>query len=238
MDNFQIETAQNVNIVQNTAGVVDRCLAFLLDLLLIGCYIILMAIINAYLLILEENVFIMMMTFTLPPILYHLLWEMFWNGQSPGKAVMKIRVVKLDGSKPEFSNYLLRWLLRLIDIGASGGGVALVTILLNGKGQRVGDIAAATTVISEKQRVGFSQTILMDIPDGYVPKYPQVTVFNDIEMQTIKNVFTEARYNGNHNVVLKLAKRVSKVMEITPEETPILFLDRVVKDYNFYTQGL
>lgn len=238
MDNFQIETAQNVNIIQNTAGVGDRIVAYLLDSLIIGCYVILMFILIAAMPSLEENIFIAMMTLGMPIFLYHLLWEMFRNGQSPGKMVMKIRVVKLDGSKPEFSNYLLRWLLRLIDISITSGGVALVTILLNGKGQRLGDIAATTTVISEKQNVGIAHTILMDIPEGYVPKYPQVTVFSDTEMQTIKTVFTEARYNGNHNVILKLSGRVSKVMEITPEETPILFLDRVIKDYNFYTQNL
>src|SRR5690606_19003769 len=154
----------------------------------------------------------------------HLLWETLWNGQSPGKAVMKLRVVKTDGSKPAFSNYLLRWLLRIIDITSTSGALALVTILLNGKGQRVGDIAATTTVISEKQTVNFSQTILTEIPEDYQPNYPQVTVFSDSEMQTIKNLFMEARHNSNHNVILKLADRVAKVMEVKLEETPIKFL--------------
>ena len=109
--------------------------------------------------------------------------------------------------------------------------------MLNGKGQRLGDLAATTTVISEKMSVNFRQTILVDIPLDYHPKYPQVTVFTDLEMQTIKNMFIQAKINGNHNVILKLSARVSKVMEITFEETPILFIDRVIKDYNFYTQN-
>ncbi len=178
------------------------------------------------------------LTIGLPLFLYHLLWETLWNGRSPGKAVMKLRVVKTDGSKPAFSNYLLRWLLRIIDITATSGGLALVTILLNGKGQRLGDMAAVTTVITEKQIVSFSQTILMDIPEDYEPSYPQVTVFSDSEIQTIKSVFTEARYNGNHNVILKLANRVSSVMEVRLEETPIKFIDKVIKDYNYYTQNM
>ena len=123
------------------------------------------------------------MTIGLPLFLYHLLWEMFWNGRSPGKAVMKLRVVKLDGSKPSFSNYLLRWLLRIIDLTLTSGAVALVTILFNGRGQRLGDIAATTTVISEKKTMDLHRTLLIDIPEGYVPTYPQVTVFSDREMQ-------------------------------------------------------
>jgi hypothetical protein len=147
-------------------------------------------------------------------------------------------VVKLDGSKPAFSNYLLRWLLRIIDITISSGALALFSILLNGKGQRLGDIAATTTVITEKKTVSFAQTILSEIPDNYIPTYPQVTVFKDNEIQTIKNLFTQARYNGNHGVIIKLAARVSKVMEITFEEKPVVFLDKVIKDYNFYTQNM
>ena len=62
----------------------------------------------------EEWMFILVIG--LPLFLYFLLWEAFWNGRTPGKAALDLRVVKLDGSKPAFSNYLIRWLLRIIDI--------------------------------------------------------------------------------------------------------------------------
>ncbi|MBV1922990.1 MAG: RDD family protein [Flavobacteriaceae bacterium] len=238
MNNFQIETAQNVNIVQNVAGIGERILAYLIDSLIIVAYVFIIIIIMSIGDIGDDLSFIIAMTVGLPIFLYHLLWEMFWNGRSPGKAVMKLRVVKLDGSRPAFSGYLLRWLLRIIDISLTSGALALVTVLLNGKGQRIGDLAAKTTVISEKIKISFNQTILVDIPLDYKPKYPQVTVFTDLEIQTIKNLFIQAKVNGNHNVVLKLSEKVAKVMEITFEETPILFIDKVIKDYNFYTQNI
>ncbi|WP_347372733.1 RDD family protein [Aequorivita sp. Q41] len=238
MDNFQIETAQNVNILQNVAGVGERILAFLIDVLIMGVYVFLIILVFTNINLSNDFNMIVGMTVGLPIFLYHLLWETLWQGRSPGKAVMKLRVVKTDGSKAAFSNFMLRWLLRIIDVTGTSGALALVTILLNGKGQRIGDLAASTTVITEKQNVSFSQTILMDIPEGYEARYPQVTVFTDSEMQTIKNVFMEARYNGNHNVILKLANRVSNVMEVKLEETPIKFIDKVIKDYNFYTQNM
>ena len=43
---------------------------------------------------------------------------------------------------------------------------------------------------------------------------------------------------GSHNVILKLAKQVTTVMEATSEETPIKFLDTVIMDYNYYTQQM
>ncbi len=236
MDNFQIETAQNVNIVQNVAGVGDRILAYLVDSILLGIYLFLMIILFSWMDLSDDYIFIVIMTIGLPVMLYHLLFEAFWNGQSPGKRLMKIRVVKIDGSKPAFSNYLLRWLLRLIDISLASGAVALVVILFNGKGQRLGDIAAQTTVISEKPSMFLSQTILVDIPEDYQPLYPQVTVFSDTEMQTIKSVFDEAKYNGNHNIILTLAAKVSDVMEIKYEGTPMAFVNKVIQDYNYYTQ--
>ena len=116
MNNFQIETAQNVNIIQNVAGIGDRILAYLIDSLIMIAYVIIIVLVMSIGDVNDDLNFIIAMTFGLPLFLYHLLWEMFWNGRSPGKAVMKLRVVKLDGSRPAFSNYLIRWLLRIIDI--------------------------------------------------------------------------------------------------------------------------
>ncbi len=238
MDNFQIETAQNVTISQNVAGIGDRILAYILDNLIIGVYIILIFFLISATNVSIDSMFLISTTVGLPIFLYHLLWETLWNGQTPGKAVMKIRVVKLDGSKPAFSNYLLRWLMRLVDISFTSGAVAVVTILLNGKGQRLGDIAATTTVISEKKNTGITTIRHIEVEEEYLPKYPQVTVFNDSEMQTIKKLYFESKYKGNHNVILKLSSKAAEVMQVNFDENPIDFLDRIIKDYAFYTQSL
>lgn len=241
MDNFQIQTAQNINISQNVAGVGERILAYLIDGVIMVIYI--FGVIYAFSfmqnsLLESGSMLVFAMASMLPIMLYHLLWEVLWDGKSPGKAVLQLRVVMLDGSKPAFSNYFIRWILRFVDINISSGAVAVVFVLLNGKGQRLGDMAASTAVISEKSTINFSQTILMDLPVNYVPTYPQVTIFADSEIQTIKTLFFEAKNNGNHNVILKLAHQVADVMQIQPEQTPIKFLDTVISDYNFYTQSL
>ncbi|PQB04647.1 RDD family protein [Aureitalea marina] len=236
MDNFQIETAQNVRIEQDAAGVGERILAFLIDSLIIAAYSIATLYILGSIDLPDDMVWVFILSIGLPILLYHLLWESLWNGRSPGKAAMQLRVVKLDGSRPAFSNFLLRWLLRFIDVSISSGAVALVTILMNGRGQRLGDIAATTTVISEKQTGNLGRTLLMDLPEDYQPKYPQVTVFTDREIQTIKNVLNDSRANRNYNIIHQLSERVATVMEITPQEKAVDFLTTVIKDYNYYTQ--
>ncbi|GGD98510.1 RDD family protein [Planktosalinus lacus] len=236
MDNFQIETAQNVTISQNVAGIGERILAYIIDSVLIIIYLFIVFYLISIVEIGDDAYFLIIMTVGLPLLLYHLLWEIFWNGRSPGKAALNLRVVMLDGSKPAFSNFLLRWLMRLVDISLTSGGVAVVTILLNGKGQRLGDMAATTTVISEKKAVSIASLKMVDFPDDYIPKYQQVTVFRDKDIQTIKSVYYRAKAYNNHHLILRLSERVSKIMEVNFDEKPIDFIERIINDYTYLTQ--
>jgi len=239
MDNFQIETAQNVSIYQNVAGIGERILAFLIDGLILIAYWIIAIFLYASLDVDTNDdweIISFIMILGLPVFLYHLLFETFWDGRSLGKSAMKLRVVKLDGSKPGFGSYFVRWIMRIVDISLMSGAIAAVTILLNEKGQRLGDMAAGTTVINEKKKARLSDTLLVEIAEDYIPVYPQVTVFTDKDMQRIKTVYTDAKRQANHNVIVKLAAKMQEMMGIKPEEKPIEFVDRVISDYNYYTQ--
>lgn len=238
MEQFQIETAQNISIDQNTAHLGERMLAFLIDTVIIVIYYVLMI---WFLLALDVDAgdqWAIFMVAGLPAFLYYLVLETFMDGKTIGKHLMQLRVVKLDGSKPDFSSYFMRWILRIVDISISSGGVAVFTILMRGKGQRVGDIAAGTTIISEKKRVFLKDTLLRELPDDYVPQFSQVTVFTDQEMGTIKDLYDKAKRNGDHNVILSLSIRIKKVTQITNTMQPIDFLDVIIKDYSYYTQQL
>ncbi|MBU2973552.1 MULTISPECIES: RDD family protein [unclassified Zobellia] len=238
MEQFQIETAQNITINQHTAHLGDRMLAYMIDSFIILAYTIIMIMALLSLDIDFGDMWALYMLISLPAFLYYVLLETFMNGQTVGKTVMKIRVVKLDGSKPGFSSYFVRWILRIIDVVLTSGGVAVLTILIRGNGQRVGDIAAGTTVISEKKRVSLKDTLLRDLPEDYKPQFPQVTIFKDREMQTIKEFYDSAKRNGNHNVIVSLSDQIKKVTSIATDMTPLDFVDRIIKDYSYYTQQL
>ena len=236
MDNFQIETAQNIGILQNSASIGDRILAFLIDLFIIIMYSIISMLLLAGLEADRFGEMVYYVVIGLPIFLYYLLFETFWGGKTPGKAALKIRVVKLDGSRPAFSNYLIRWLLRIIDISLGSGSIAVVTILLNGKGQRLGDMAAKTTVITEKRKISLANTLAVEIPEDYVPKYPQVTILKDRDVQEIKEIYRNARIKGNHNIIIALAEKLSSLLGVKFEEKPIVFVKQVIEDYNYFTQ--
>ncbi|SDX86097.1 Uncharacterized membrane protein YckC, RDD family [Lutibacter oricola] len=239
MDNFSIETAQNITIQQNVASVSLRIGSFLIDLIIIAAYgFLMMLILNG----LDADDFsnnqVLFTLVSLPVFFYSLFFESFMNGQTPGKYFNKIRVTKIDGSKPTFSSYLVRWILKGIDVSLSSGSIGLLTLLLNGKGQRLGDLAASTTVISEKKAVSISDTLNVDIAEGYVPTFPQVTVLTDNDVQTIKELYLKAMRAENHKTILKLHIKVTELTGITTDLKPVEFIDIIIKDYNYYTQQM
>jgi uncharacterized RDD family membrane protein YckC len=239
MEKFHIETAQNITIQQSIAPLTTRIGAFIIDMLIVGLYMVVVYLIISAMDFNTGAPYIMFyLVLGLPAFLYSLLFETLNNGQTIGKNLSSIRVTKLDGSKPTFGNFLVRWVLRMIDINLASGSIALFTILLNGKGQRLGDIAAGTTVISENKNVTIEDTLSVDLPDNYVPTYPQVTLLNDSDVQTIKELYQKAIRKGNHNTILKLSDRIIKITGITTEMKPTKFVNTVIQDYNYYTQQM
>jgi len=238
MDKFQIETAQNVSINQHVANLGTRIGAYLADMLIIISYTILaIFIISSLNLEKGMDMYVAYTLLTLPVFFYSLVFESLFNGQSPGKMLTNIRVVKKDGSKPTFGSYLIRWVLRIIDIQIASGSVAVLTILLNGKGQRLGDLAAGTTVITERHKISLRNTILTVLDDDYKPIYPQVTLLSDSDIQTIKNLFQKSVRRSDHNIILRLYDKIIKITGIKTEQKPIEFVETVIKDYNYYTQN-
>ncbi len=239
MDNFQIETAQNIRIRQNAATVSDRILAFLIDIFIIAGYgILVLLLLNSLGYKPSKSLIVVYVLFGLPIFLYNLLFEVLMNGQSPGKHFLHIRVTKIDGSKPTFGSYLIRWMLRLVDISMASGSVALLTILLNGKGQRLGDLAAGTTVISEKKQITINDTLNVDLKENYIPSFPQVTLLNDTDIQTIKNLYTTALKKKNYTTINALKDKIIELTYIKTNLKSVDFVDIIIKDYNYYTQEM
>ena len=85
MEQFQIETAQNISIDQNTAHLGDRILAFIIDTLIIVIYYVLMI---WFLLALDVNArdqWAIFMVAGVPAFLYYLVLEIFMDGKTIGK---------------------------------------------------------------------------------------------------------------------------------------------------------
>jgi hypothetical protein len=159
------------------------------------------------------------------------------EGQTPGKKVFKIKVVKVDGFQASFSDYLIRWIFRLIDFGfffIPG----LISMTVNKYNLRLGDIASGTAVISLKNDINISHTILEKIDSDYIPTFPQVISLTDNDVRIIKENFVKAKNGQDRQIITKLANKILETLKLNRDDIPFTeskFIDTIIKDYNFYT---
>ncbi len=84
---------------------------------------------------------------------YFVACELLMHGQTPGKHLLRLRVVTEDGTPAGVVAILIRNLIRHIDLLPPVYGIGSLTILATQRGQRLGDIAAGTLVVREPEPV-------------------------------------------------------------------------------------
>lgn len=233
MNNFSIETSQNVRIAQQPAYLTDRIFAYLIDGLIIGIYIfVVFFTVNGF----TSGQFSLSIfsVLLLPVMLYHLLFELFNNGQSPGKNAMQIRVIKEDGTAPSLGDYLLRWIMRLVEISSLSGVIAILSIVFTEKNQRLGDLAAKTLVVSEKKRT--QAHFNFKFPENYKPVFDEVIVLTDKDIQRIRRIYFNALKTSNLHVLEQLKIKLVEKLRITTNLEAKDCIKQILKDYYFVTK--
>lgn len=231
MDTLKIDSSQNIDIEQPIASIGERIAATLLDTLFIAIFMAVTGFIAGSL-----NTPRMLIIVYIPVALYSILSELFMNGQSWGKKILKIKVVKTDGTSVSFMSYFLRWIIRMIEVLFTLGSVATITIILNQKGQRLGDIAANTTVIRVRQK-SMKETIYTEVPENYSVVHPEVSLLSTNDLYIIKEVLELMRLPERTARIFTVAKKtqeaIEKKMNITSNQKPQLFFETILRDYNF-----
>ena len=80
---------------------------------------------------------------------YFIVFEALWNGQTPGKKLLGIRVVRDGGYPIDFMASLVRNLVRVGEWVFTGYAVSAVCALVSSENKRVGDFAAGTIVVRD-----------------------------------------------------------------------------------------
>lgn len=233
MQKVGIQTTQNVLIDYEVAGLGERIGAYLLDGAILLAYIFLIGYINLEFRTLPIVVNVLLM---LPVLLYHLLCEIFFNGQSIGKKQLNIKVVRLDGTSPTISNYLLRWILRPVDFGLYYS-VAVLCILVGGKGQRLGDIAGGTTVVKYRNKLisNVQQVYAPNLPEDYTLTFPQVNRLTEDDVALIRETLGRYRRTADAEPVQLMTEKAKQILEINTDMPPVKFLNILLKDYQYLT---
>jgi uncharacterized RDD family membrane protein YckC len=238
MQTIRITTPQNIDIDYETAGLGERIVARLIDYGLFIFIFILGFIIAGAANFMQDSgagIVVIIIIYAALYVFYDLLCEIFMNGQSVGKRVMKIKVISLDGARPTISQYLLRWLFRIVDFTITMDMCALITTAVTENNQRVGDIVAGTTLIKTNPRTQISNIAFMPSNDGYQPVFKEAGQLNDNDVELIHEVINTYIKTGNNIVVYNMALRIKEHLNITPPNgmNDMLFLQTIAKDYNY-----
>ncbi|MFB6305388.1 MAG: RDD family protein [Flavobacteriales bacterium] len=231
-NSIEINTTQNVPIDYKVAGIGGRIIAHILDWVLFYIYFYIINLIIGGMSIISNGKMTMIVILLMPVLLYDLLCELLMNGQSIGKMITGIKVIKVDGTQPSIGAYSIRWIFRLVDTISMGGMVALLTIMFNGKGQRLGDIVANTTVIDKNKRVGLENTVLNEVDENYTPMFKSVKALNDRDIAIIRDILNKDTIPDYEKKLNEVATKVKEITGIKDQKmNDEQFLRTVVKDY-------
>lgn len=246
METIQVNTSQHVTIDYPVAGLGERIAARLIDLaLFLVLYILIM--IGSVVTDLSigsssgaNEVFILVVLILIGAsfVFYDLLFEIFMNGQSIGKKLMKIKVISLDGGQASMGQYMIRWLFRLVDFSLSAGLGGLICVAVTDKKQRIGDIVAGTILIktvpkTEYQHIAFHPLAEQD----YTPLFTSVHQLNDRNIELIHEVLATFYQTHNYQLIDATATKIASILSVNPPQgmNGLTFLQTVVKDYNYIT---
>lgn len=239
METVGIETAQNVILDNEPASIADRIIAYIIDALIIYSWLVLWVIVIANTADTNPSTAVWVLFFLLaivPFLFYHLVWEVTMNGQSIGKRARQIKVARMDGGQPRLGQYLLRWILRPID---TFYWIGLVVILINGKGQRLGDLAAGTTVISLKPRMKLKDTLLTEVPAEHIVRFPEAVRLTDAQAAMIREVLNNRRVEDRWALIEEMAQKVRAVIGTNGDGMRSMeFLETVLRDHVYLTSEM
>ncbi len=254
MATIRVQTTQNVTLEYEVASVGDRIVAALLDYLILFAYGVLLTMLARSLAdgssTADSSInyrdpaellgVLIIILICAPFFVYFLVCEIFFNGQTLGKKARHLRVMRLDGTPARLGDYFLRWLLRPVEIISALGGLAVVTILLNGRGQRLGDVLAGTSVLSLKP--GASQLLAPEAaaPAGYQPVFEQAGQLTDHDAFLVRQLLSRSLQRGNYLILHETALKVKQLLAVQSDLSDEAFLRTVLRDHTHlvaYGQG-
>jgi uncharacterized RDD family membrane protein YckC len=244
---IEITTTQHVTIEYDLASLRERMLAWLLDFIIVVVgYFFLRILISV---ILQEDsmeigwqMFIWISFFLL--YFAYLTCMEIWNaGQTIGKKALGIKTVRLDGKEPEWTDVLLRAVLHLVDTLFSMGMVGILLIKTTPRQQRLGDMAAQTSVIklfSNDFYFRLDSILSLSSTANYKPVYAQVRQLSEKDMLFIKTVLDRYRNHPNlaHEQAMEsLTLHLCEILEINGKaESDSDFLKTLLRDYIVLTR--
>lgn len=186
MDKVKIITPEHIELEFELAGLGSRMVAALVDYLLqfglVAVIFMALAFSNPALsrddlptLFKSAQMAILLVLTFLILTGYFIFFEAIWNGQTPGKKLAQIQVIRDNGQPVAFVESLLRNLLRIVDILPFHYLLGIAFIFINDKNKRIGDIVAKTIVVKLKENLSPTALPELDVKTDLVIDVSQIT---------------------------------------------------------------
>lgn len=204
-DRYTVDTPENIEFAYDIAGIGSRFLAAIIDTFLIGLAELILGFIVAVAISRSgfaervdsaESIFLAAGSILAFLILwgYYIVFELVWNGQSPGKRAIGLRVVREGGRPLTFVNSAIRNLIRLVDFLPAFYGIGVVVMFVDRRARRFGDLAGGTLVVKERRSVTLESLTAQSIPLPAAqpgqplqqPTLPNVHLLNDQDYNLVQ----------------------------------------------------
>jgi uncharacterized RDD family membrane protein YckC len=153
---------------------------------------------------------------------YPVAMEALWNGRTLGKAAFGLRVVTVEGGPIRFRHAMIRGVLGLIEIYATLGTLAVLSIILSKRDQRLGDLTAGTLVLRERTASGHLAVAVTFPPpyglEGYVATL-DVSTLSGEQYGLVRSFLmrvVDLSYDARNALAVKLANAVAFELRLTP----------------------
>jgi uncharacterized RDD family membrane protein YckC len=162
--------------------------------------------------VMDVSMAIGIIAFFLVTVGYFIFYEALRNGQTPGKRIMGVRVVRDEGTPIDFSSAVIRNLIRLIEVMALPV-IGVVAVLASSDYKRLGDYAAGTMVVKERvQTAAVPQARPIRLNPEAAPEAEQV---RDVDLLTRDELaavrrFVERRRELDAQVQEIVAKQIAE----------------------------
>jgi uncharacterized RDD family membrane protein YckC len=256
---IQVNTSFNINLQFDIAPFHIRSFAWIIDFVILYIFHQAVSLLYSEFFGAGENVGFYEFFILLPYLCYHLFFELLNNGQSLGKMTLGIKVVSTDGQEASTAQKLTRWLCRFPDFGLYWGLIIMIQTQMNmillpvllmitsiisfilfiasKYQQRLGDLAAGTVVIYKRLPFDINDTIFRQVQEtNYQVSFPSVMKLSDNDINIINNVVTRHRKSSMDNYVSSIAAKIKTALDLNPDMDDDIFLDILLKDYNYLTQ--
>ena len=254
IENYELRTPEAVDLRYQISGIGSRFLAVTVDYIIISAGLALV-VIGAIALGLFGGVGLTTALIAYLTLTFLLFWgyfvafEAIWSGQTPGKRMMGIRVIKYSGYPIGLIESGIRNLVRFIDFLPAFYGLGVVVMFTSSQSRRLGDYAAGTVVVKEKPSVRLGDLTATDAPsDTTLGLAAPLGSVDPAEMEwhleriTPEDVMLAREFlaraptlpeGPKQRLGASVAERLSSRVEASPPLDPVRFLERVLYLYEY-----